>query len=50
MLDGEVEEGVEFTFENLVITVLKVDGIRIEKIGVEIIPCDDEDQEDEEDE
>ncbi len=49
MLDGEAEEGSEFNFENLIITVLKVDGIRIERLGVELIPQDDEDDEDEED-
>ncbi len=48
MLDGEAEEGSEFNFENLIITVLKVDGIRIERLAVEIIPHD-EDAEDEED-
>lgn len=50
MLDGEAEEGSQFGFENLVITVLKVDGIRIERLAVEIIPQDDEDDDDKEDE
>lgn len=49
MLDGEAEEGSEFSFENLVITVLKVDGIRIERLAVEIIPQEDEDDEDNDD-
>lgn len=49
MLDGEAEEGSEFTFENLVITILQVDGVRIERIAVELIPQDDE-EDDEEDE
>lgn len=49
MLDGEAEEGSEFTFENLVITILQVDGVRIERIAVEFIPQDDE-EDDEEDE
>ncbi len=34
MLDGEANEGDTFKFENLEITVLKVDGYRIERIGV----------------
>ncbi len=45
MLDGEPEEGVSFTFENLRITVIKADGIRIERIAVEELPSDDEDEE-----
>ena len=49
MLDGEAEEGSEFKFENLIITILKVDGVRIERIAVEIIPQDDEDEDDEDD-
>ncbi len=48
MLDGEAEEGSQFSFENLVITVLQVDGIRIERLGVEIIPQDDEEDDTEE--
>ena len=48
MLDGEAEEGSQFSFENLVITVLQVDGIRIERLGVEIIPQEDEDDDTEE--
>lgn len=35
MLDGEVNEGDSFKFENLVITVKKADEYRIEKIAVE---------------
>ena len=46
MLDGEPEENASFTFENLVITVLKADGVRIERIAVEELPCED-DEEDE---
>ncbi len=38
MLDGEPEEGASFTFENLVITVIKADGVRIERIAVEELP------------
>ncbi|MBO5090190.1 MAG: HlyC/CorC family transporter [Clostridia bacterium] len=48
MLDGEAEEGSQFSFENLVITVLQVDGIRIERLGVEIIPQEDRDDDTEE--
>jgi len=46
MLDGEPEENASFTFENLVITVIKADGVRIERIAVEELPVDDEDEED----
>ncbi|MBR7133839.1 MAG: HlyC/CorC family transporter [Clostridia bacterium] len=46
MLDGEAEEGDSFTFENLHITVMKADGVRIERISVEELP--DENEEDEE--
>lgn len=45
MLDGEAEEGDSFTFENLKITVLSADGIRIEKISVEELPEEEEDEE-----
>lgn len=38
MLDGEPEEDARFTFENLVITVIKADGVRIERIAVEELP------------
>ncbi len=45
MLDGEAKEGDNFKWENLEITVLKVDGLRIERIAVEELPKED-DQED----
>lgn len=48
MLDGECEEGSQFTFDKLIIKVLSADGFRIERIGVEVIPTDDEDEEDDE--
>lgn len=41
MLDGEVNEGDTFTFENLEISVLKVDGYRIERIGVHELPVEE---------
>lgn len=41
MLDGEVNEGDTFTFENLEILVLKVDGYRIERIGVHELPVEE---------
>ncbi len=47
MLEGDVHEGDEFTFENLKITVLEADEKRIERISVEEIEIEDE--EDEED-
>ena len=47
MLDGEAEEGDTFTFENLVFTVKKTDGKRIEKVEVEeILTSDEEEDED----
>ncbi len=47
MLDGEAEEGSEISFENLIIRVLSVDGFRIEKIGVEVVPSEDTEEDDE---
>ena len=47
MLDGEPEENASFTYENLVITVIKADGVRIERIGVEELPELEDDEEDE---
>ncbi len=44
MLDGAAEEDSEFTFDNLVIKVLKVDGFRIERIAVEVIENEDDDE------
>lgn len=48
MLDGECEEGSQFTFDKLIIKVLSADGFRIERIGVEVIPTDDEDEDEDE--
>lgn len=42
MLDGEINEGDSFTFENLKITVKKADDKRIEKIEVEELPKPEE--------
>lgn len=44
MLDGEASEGDSFTFENLVITVKKADEKRIERIEVEVLPIQEEDE------
>lgn len=44
MLDGEVNEGDSFPFENLIITVLKADGYRIERIGVEELPFEEDEE------
>ncbi len=44
MLEGEVEVGSTFTWENLNITVLKTDGFRIEKIAVEELPVETEEE------
>ena len=41
-LFGEVNEGDSFVFENLEITVLKVDGYRIERIAVCELPVEEE--------
>lgn len=38
MLDGEVNEGDSFKFENLIITVKKAEEYRVEKISVEKLP------------
>ena len=46
MLDGEAEEDDSFTFENLVITVKKTDGKRIEKVAVEELITSEEEEED----
>ncbi len=48
MLDGVCEEGSQFTFDKLIIKVLSADGFRIERIGVEVIPTDDEDEDEDE--
>ncbi len=48
-LEGEVEEGDTFDYEELRITVLQFDERRIEKISVEILPDTEEDNEEEED-
>ena len=47
MLEGEIEEGDSFTFENLIFTVKKADEKRIERISVELLPVKDDDDEDE---
>lgn len=49
MLDGEIEEGASFTFENLLISVKEADEKRIERISVEVLENEDEDQEDDDD-
>ena len=45
MLDGEVNEGDSFTFENLRITVKKAEEYRVERIEVEKLPEEDEEEE-----
>lgn len=47
MLDGEANEGDDFTFENLHITVKKADGVRIERILVEELPVEEDDEQEE---
>ncbi len=44
MLEGEAQEGDTFRWENLEITVLKTDGLRIEKIGVEELPIEEDEE------
>ena len=46
MLEGEPQENDSVVYENLVITVLKADGIRIEKIAVEELLPEDEEEDD----
>ena len=48
-LEGLVEEGYPFDYEELRITVLEFDERRIEKISVEILPEPQEDEEEYED-
>ena len=45
MLDGEAAEGDSFTFENLKITVKKAEEHRVERIEVEKLPEEDEEEE-----
>ena len=45
MLDGEVDEGDSFTFENLRITVKKAEEYRVERIEVEKLPEEEEEEE-----
>ena len=45
MLDGEAAEGDSFTFENLRITVKKAEEHRVERIEVEKLPEEDEEEE-----
>ena len=47
MLDGEIEEGDSFTFMNLVFTIKKADEKRIERILVEVLPIEEDDEDDE---
>lgn len=42
MLDGEAKVGDCFRWENLEITVLEIDGFRIEKIAVEELPMEED--------
>lgn len=47
MLDGDIEEGDSFRYENLVITVKEIGDKRIERVEVEELPpSDDEEEED----
>lgn len=46
-LEGEIEEGDSFTFQNLIFTVKKADEKRIERISVEVLPIEEEDDDDE---
>ena len=41
MLDGEVNEGDSFKFENLIFTVKEADGFRIERLTVEKFAVED---------
>ena len=43
MLDKFPEAGDSFTYENLVITVLEAEAVRVIKVKVEVLPEEDED-------
>ena len=47
MLDGEINEGDSFTFESLKLTVKKADERRIDRIEVEVLPKEEEDDDEE---
>ncbi len=47
MLGGEPKEGDSITYENLIITVIRSDGVRIERISVEELPENDSDNDEE---
>lgn len=48
MLEGEVREGDSFRFENLLVTVLKAEEHRVERVGVEVMtPEETEEEKDE---
>lgn len=40
MFEGFPKEGQSFTFENITVTVLKMDGLRVEKVLVKVLPQD----------
>lgn len=41
-LEGEVEEGKNFLFQNLSITVISYDNMRIERLGIEVVETKEE--------
>ena len=46
MLEGEAKEGDSFRFENLLITVLKAEEHRVERVGVEELPAENAEEKD----
>lgn len=44
MLEGEVREGNSFRFENLLVTVLKAEEHRVERVGVEVMAPEEKEE------
>ncbi len=44
MLEGEVREGDSFRFENLLVTVLKAEEHRVERVGVEVMAPEEKEE------
>lgn len=47
MLDGYPQKGDSFEYQNLVITIEEVDDLRITKLGVKVLPKEDDGEKDE---
>ena len=44
-LDGEVSEGANFRYKNLSVTVLSYENMRIERLGIEVLEEETDEQE-----